>query len=123
MSSYENDDDEDGGGGEELPIEGENERPSSYALGTSMRSMKSLSRKKRMPMIGDNKRRKRKLLNWLKSFHRLDPRWQICNFFDDLAYDGVGGIDETGRIQSSSFHLSFIIRAFSRVGVFIMTVR
>ncbi len=111
-------DDEDEGKGEqvELPAEGDDELPSSYALGTLMRSKNSLSRKTRMPMDVDNNCRRK--LNWLKSFYRHDPRWQICNFFDDLAYEGVGGIDEEGRIQNSVFNMPFMMRAFSRVGVF-----
>eukprot|EP00577_Skeletonema_sp_RCC1716_P002534 CAMPEP_0113381314 /NCGR_PEP_ID=MMETSP0013_2-20120614/5229_1 /TAXON_ID=2843 ORGANISM="Skeletonema costatum, Strain 1716" /NCGR_SAMPLE_ID=MMETSP0013_2 /ASSEMBLY_ACC=CAM_ASM_000158 /LENGTH=945 /DNA_ID=CAMNT_0000263719 /DNA_START=15 /DNA_END=2852 /DNA_ORIENTATION=+ /assembly_acc=CAM_ASM_000158 len=87
-------------------------RPSSYAHGTSQRSMRSLGRKSKLP-LDCNQRTK---LKWLKSFYRLDPRWQICNFFDDLAHEGLEGIDESGRIQLSS--LPFIMRAFSRVGVF-----
>jgi hypothetical protein len=85
-------------------------RLSPYALGTSSRSVRSLTRKSKLP-VNCNKRMK-----WLKSFYRLDPRWQICQFFDDLAHEGVEGIDETGRIQVSS--MPFIMRAFSRVGVF-----
>eukprot|EP00985_Skeletonema_marinoi_P002404 scaffold1006_cov158-Skeletonema_marinoi.AAC.2 len=97
----------------------DNDRPSLYALGTSMRSMRSLTRKTKMPVDEDSdKIKRRQKLNWLKSFYRLDPRWQICNFFDDLAYEGVGGIDEGGRIQNSGLHLPSIMRAFSRVGVF-----
>jgi len=100
----------------------DNDRPSLYALGTSMRSMRSLTRKTKMPVDededSDDKIKRRQKLNWLKSFYRLDPRWQICNFFDDLAYEGVGGIDEAGRIQNSGLHLPSIMRAFSRVGVF-----
>eukprot|EP00984_Skeletonema_dohrnii_P029733 scaffold20605_cov110-Skeletonema_dohrnii-CCMP3373.AAC.7 len=87
-------------------------RLSSYAHGTSQRSMRSLGRKSKLP-LDYNQRTK---LKWLKSFYRLDPRWQICNFFDDLAHEGLEGIDESGRIQLSS--LPFIMRAFSRVGVF-----
>eukprot|EP00984_Skeletonema_dohrnii_P007907 scaffold2911_cov159-Skeletonema_dohrnii-CCMP3373.AAC.15 len=99
---------------------GDDDRPSLYALGTSMRSMRCLTRKTKMPVDehSDDKIKRRKKLNWLKSFYRLDPRWQICNFFDDLAYEGVGGIDEAGRIQNSGLHLPPIMRAFSRVGVF-----
>jgi hypothetical protein len=83
---------------------------SPYALETSSRSMRSLTRKSKLPLNCD------KRMKWLKSFYRLDPRWQICSFFDDLAHEGVEGIDETGRIQLSS--MPFIMRAFSRVGVF-----
>ena len=86
-------------------------RPSLYVMGTSMRSMKSLGYKSRMPLDQCTNR-----MSWLKSFYRLDPRWQINNFFDDLAHEGVEGIDESGRIQLSE--LPFIMRAFSRVGVF-----
>eukprot|EP00574_Skeletonema_japonicum_P000848 CAMPEP_0201739446 /NCGR_PEP_ID=MMETSP0593-20130828/45785_1 /ASSEMBLY_ACC=CAM_ASM_000672 /TAXON_ID=267983 /ORGANISM="Skeletonema japonicum, Strain CCMP2506" /LENGTH=588 /DNA_ID=CAMNT_0048233717 /DNA_START=102 /DNA_END=1865 /DNA_ORIENTATION=- len=115
-----NDDDEDNEGKDEerelLVAEDDDELPSSYAIGTSSRSMMSLTRKTNMPMDVGNKRRKK--LNWLKSFYRLDPRWQICNFFDDLAYEGVNGIDEEGRIQNSGLNLPSIMRAFSRVGVF-----
>eukprot|EP00984_Skeletonema_dohrnii_P012567 scaffold5119_cov153-Skeletonema_dohrnii-CCMP3373.AAC.3 len=97
--------------------EDDNDRPSLYALGTSIRSMRSITRKSMMPVDVDCNKRRQKL-KWLKSFYRLDPRWQICNFFDDLAYEGVGGIDETGRIQNSGTHLPSIMRAFTRVGVF-----
>ena len=119
IDSYETDEEEndDQGGGtcpqsllRQLDDSDCSDRPSPYALGTSVRSMKSLGRKSKLP-VDCNKRMK-----WLKSYYRLDPRWQICNFFDDLAHEGVEGIDETGRIQLSS--LPFIMRAFSRVGVF-----
>jgi len=73
--------------------------------------MKSMGYKSRMPLDQCTNR-----MSWLKSFYRLDPRWQINNFFDDLAHEGVEGIDESGRIQLSE--LPFIMRAFSRVGVF-----
>eukprot|EP00984_Skeletonema_dohrnii_P000410 scaffold138_cov142-Skeletonema_dohrnii-CCMP3373.AAC.1 len=95
----------------------DDDRPSLYALGTSMRSMRCLTRQMLVDEDSDKIKRRQKL-NWLKSFYRLDPRWQICNFFDDLAYEGVGGIDEAGRIQNSGLHLPSIMRAFSRVGVF-----
>eukprot|EP00986_Skeletonema_menzelii_P006219 scaffold2344_cov149-Skeletonema_menzelii.AAC.4 len=94
------------------------DQPSSYALQTSMRARKSITRKTKMPVTEDCSKRRKKKVNWLKSFYRLDPRWQICNFFEDLAYEGVGGIDETGRIRHSGLNLPSIIKAFSRVGVF-----
>ena len=89
----------------------ESYRPSLYVMETSMRSMKSMGYKSHMPLDQCTNR-----MSWLKSFYRLDPRWQINNFFDDLAHEGVEGIDESGRIQLSG--LPFIMRAFSRVGVF-----
>eukprot|EP00985_Skeletonema_marinoi_P031649 scaffold37750_cov161-Skeletonema_marinoi.AAC.3 len=61
--------------------EDDNDRPSLYALGTSVRSMRSITRKSMMPVDVDCNKRRQKL-KWLKSFYRLDPRWQICNFFD-----------------------------------------
>ena len=125
MGSYDDDSDEDGEQYESHDRRGrvclvsstpialdESDRPSPYALGTSQRSMMSLGRKSKMHLDCNNRAR----LNWLKSFYRLDPRWQICNFFDDLAHEGVERIDESGRIQLSS--LPFIMRAFSRVGGF-----
>eukprot|EP00986_Skeletonema_menzelii_P020904 scaffold32648_cov166-Skeletonema_menzelii.AAC.4 len=109
----------DRGGGECLDSFAQNsvddsdrDRPSIYAQGTSSRSMKGFGRKSKLHLNCNNRAK----LNWLKSFYRLDPRWQICNFFDDLAHEGVERIDESGRIQLSS--LPFIMRAFSRVGVF-----
>ncbi len=90
------------------------DHPSAYATGTSQRSMMGLGRKSNLPQLqGDSNKRK---LEWLKSFYRLDPRWQICNFFDDLAHEGVERIDESGHIELS--RMPFIMRAFSRVGVF-----
>eukprot|EP00985_Skeletonema_marinoi_P013315 scaffold6578_cov141-Skeletonema_marinoi.AAC.13 len=113
-SDDETDDDEEEGHDDNLLQQSEDDcnRLSPYAHGTSQRSMRSLGRKSKLP-LDYNQRTK---LRWLKSFYRLDPRWQICNFFDDLAHEGLEGIDESGRIQLSS--LPFIMRAFSRVGVF-----
>ena len=94
----------------------DDDHPSSYALQTSVRARKSITWKSMISVTGGCDRRSK--LNWLKSFYHLDPRWQICNFFGDLAYEGVGGIDETGRIQRSGLNLPSIMRAFTRVGVF-----
>ncbi|KAL7490825.1 hypothetical protein ACHAWT_001185, partial [Skeletonema menzelii] len=98
--------------------EDDNDHPSIYALETPMRARKCVTRMTKMPVTGGCNKRRKKKVNWLKSFYRLDPRWQICNFFEDLAYEGVGGIDETGRIQRKGLNLPSIMRAFTRVGVF-----
>lgn len=92
----------------------QSDHPSAYATGTSQRSLMALGRISNLPQVqGDSNKRK---LMWLKSFYRLDPRWQICSFFDDLAHEGVERIDESGHIELSG--MPFIMRAFSRVGVF-----
>ena len=93
------------------------DRPSLYALQTVMRSKRCLTKVSTIPKTSANNI-KRKSREWLKSFYHTDPRWQICNFFDDLAYEGVRGIDEIGRITNDGTHLPPILRAFSRVGVF-----
>mmetsp|Transcript_41450 Transcript_41450/g.86951 ORF Transcript_41450/g.86951 Transcript_41450/m.86951 type:complete len:1049 (-) Transcript_41450:1341-4487(-) len=58
--------------------------------------------------------------DWARSFHHLDPRWQILTFFNDLALEGTNNLESKGGIISANARLQipFILRMFARVGVF-----
>ena len=40
--------------------------------------------------------------DWLESFHHLDPRFQILNFFNDLSLEGVENFESSGGIRKLS---------------------
>ena len=43
--------------------------------------------------------RMKRLDDWLSSFRRLDPRYKILHFFNDVAQDGADNIEKEGLIQ------------------------
>jgi len=58
--------------------------------------------------------------DWARSFHCLDPRWQILTFFNDLALEGVNNLESMEGIipTENRLQVPLILRAFSRAGVF-----
>ena len=61
------------------------------------------------------------LRNWrrmLQIIHRLDPRYQILTFFNDLAVEGVDKFVAQGCMLSDAKPLSQFLRAFARCGCF-----
>lgn len=56
--------------------------------------------------------------DWLSSFRRLDPRYQILNFFNDLALEGIEEFESQGCDARSSFLMPKILQGFIRCGVF-----
>ena len=57
--------------------------------------------------------------DWLTSFHQVDPRYQILHFFNDVAREGIEGLESEGKI-SSDRHLQVPLaeRNSKKVGVF-----
>ena len=52
-------------------------------------------------------------IRWLSSFRRLDPRYQIYNFFEDVAQEGVDNI-----ISNKSFQQPALLKLLSRASAF-----
>ena len=59
---------------------------------------------------------KTKIYKWLVSFHRLDPRYKILTFFNQVASEGADNlVDETeGDYASDSFDIRPPVRAETR---------
>ena len=55
-----------------------------------------------------------------RSFYHLDPRWQILTFFNDLALEGAGNLEQTDGIilEDKKLEIPFLLRVFARAGVF-----
>ena len=55
-----------------------------------------------------------------RSFYHLDPRWQILTFFNDLALEGAGNLEQSDGIilEDKKFEIPFLLRVFARAGVF-----
>mmetsp|Transcript_5317 Transcript_5317/g.7525 ORF Transcript_5317/g.7525 Transcript_5317/m.7525 type:complete len:885 (-) Transcript_5317:114-2768(-) len=53
--------------------------------------------------------------DWLKQFRRSDPRYQILNFFNDVAQEGADNIERTSFRPEM---ISPILRAFYKASVF-----
>ena len=51
-------------------------------------------------------------MRWLSSFRRLDPRYQIYNFFEDVAQEGVD------NIINSSFQQPALLKLLTRASAF-----
>ena len=55
-----------------------------------------------------------------RSFYHLDPRWQILTFFNDLALEGAGNLEQSDGIilEEKKYAIPFLLRVFARAGVF-----
>ena len=53
-------------------------------------------------------------MRWLSSFRRLDPRYQIYNFFEDVAQEGVDNIINS----NSSFQQPALLKLLTRASAF-----
>lgn len=55
-----------------------------------------------------------------RSFHRLDPRYQILTYFNDLALEGVEKLESMGGVMldDQQHQTPLILRVFIRAGVF-----
>ena len=55
-----------------------------------------------------------------RSFYHLDPRWQILTFFNDLALEGAGNLEQSDGIilEDKKLEIPFLLRVFARAGVF-----
>ena len=56
--------------------------------------------------------------DWLSSFRRLDPRYQILKFFNDLALEGVEDFENQGCSTRGSMSVPKILQGFIKCGVF-----
>lgn len=63
----------------------------------------------------DSKSRQNK---WLSSFRRLDPRYQILEFFNDVAREGADRIEEAGFTINTRVNSSFILDLFPKAAAF-----
>jgi len=56
--------------------------------------------------------------DWLISFRRLDPRYKINKFFNDVARGGATGIEEDISSISDGHKVPFLLKYFSRSAAF-----
>mmetsp|Transcript_12194 Transcript_12194/g.25943 ORF Transcript_12194/g.25943 Transcript_12194/m.25943 type:complete len:793 (+) Transcript_12194:69-2447(+) len=56
--------------------------------------------------------------DWMVSFKDLDPRFQILNFFNDLALDGVEQFESNGCRAECATMKPKILRGFIKAGIF-----
>eukprot|EP00560_Eucampia_antarctica_P003247 CAMPEP_0197839386 /NCGR_PEP_ID=MMETSP1437-20131217/42474_1 /TAXON_ID=49252 ORGANISM="Eucampia antarctica, Strain CCMP1452" /NCGR_SAMPLE_ID=MMETSP1437 /ASSEMBLY_ACC=CAM_ASM_001096 /LENGTH=253 /DNA_ID=CAMNT_0043448373 /DNA_START=27 /DNA_END=784 /DNA_ORIENTATION=- len=59
---------------------------------------------------------KMRVQDWMSSFRRMDPRYQIMSFFDDVAQEGCGNLRVSGQFNPNM--VSPILRAFKRSSIF-----
>jgi len=56
-----------------------------------------------------------RMRDWARQFRRSDPRYQILNFFNDVAQEGAKNMDQMGR---NATLISPLLRAFYKSSVF-----
>ena len=58
-----------------------------------------------------------RLKDWAASFRRLDPRYMIMKYFNDVAINGAASIEQDGAVTRAEL-LSPILAMFRRSAVF-----
>eukprot|EP00588_Corethron_pennatum_P031612 CAMPEP_0194345548 /NCGR_PEP_ID=MMETSP0171-20130528/104914_1 /TAXON_ID=218684 /ORGANISM="Corethron pennatum, Strain L29A3" /LENGTH=802 /DNA_ID=CAMNT_0039112547 /DNA_START=71 /DNA_END=2476 /DNA_ORIENTATION=+ len=62
--------------------------------------------------------RNERRLEWLCSFRRLDPRYMILRFFNDVTREGAGRIEEADQSICNSYECSPLLQYFSKASAF-----
>lgn len=101
---------------------GEHRRPSSGSAGSAKIKRRSTLKADSLQLGMDQESAdfldfvlKTRGIDWLRSFRRLDPRFQILKFFNDVAQEGADKIETSGLRPEL---VSPILRAFQRSSVF-----